>query len=457
MKSKRQTHRVSRRTITQRLTTSVGAKLQARYQKTVLPNGIRVVSEELPHVRSVSVGVWLEVGSRYEDAANNGISHFIEHMVFKGTTHRTVREIARSVESVGGYLNAFTSKEHTCYYARVLDEHAELALDVIADIVLHPTFPEKELEKERGVIIEELRNAEDDADDIIHDYFEKAVFGDHPLGFPVIGTETNLRRLTRAELESYRRRFYGSNRIVVAAAGNISHQRLVGLVMRYVADTPASQNIPGCSKPHPQRAARQEYPRPIQQAHVCLGRAIFGVRSKYRYTMLTLNSLLGEGMSSRLFQNIREKYGFAYSVYSYANLMSDAGTFAAYVGTDRQHVDAATELIVKELEKLKRTPVGRAELERTKAQLKGSMMLSLESMSNRMMRLGTSELYFNELNSLDSIIKQIDAVTREDIQELAQQLFDVDEFSKVVFTPNGQHAQLSESHAQEAALWPLTR
>jgi predicted Zn-dependent peptidase len=419
---------------------SVSDKFEATYRKTILPNGVRIVSEYIPHVRSVSVGVWIQAGSRDERASTNGISHLIEHMVFKGTTNRSVREIAQSIESVGGYLNAFTSKEYTCYYARVLDEHTPLALDVISDMVLHPLFPERELEKERGVIIEELKNSEDDPEDIIHDYFEKAIFRKHPLGFPVIGTEKNLRQFTRGDLLNYFRRHYRAPNMVVAAAGNFPHERVVELVEQFLGSAPTTlpSNGHGRTKPTAIGSGRFEYRKPIQQAHVCLGTLTFGIRHKFRYPLKTLNALLGEGMSSRLYQNIREKYGFAYSVYSYANLMSDVGSFAAYIGTDKSHVERSIELIVQELEKLKNKPVSKAELARTKAQLKGSMMLSLESMSNRMMRLGSSEIYFGELKSLDAIAKEIDAVTPEQIQELANNLFSTKDFCTVLIIPTGE-------------------
>ena len=430
----------SRRKIAHR-SAVVADKLQATYRKTILPNNIRVVSEEIPHVRSVSVGVWVNVGSRDEEEKTSGISHLIEHMVFKGTEKRSVREIAQSIESVGGYLNAFTSKEHTCYYARVLDEHTELAIDVISDMILRPLFPEKELEKERGVIIEELKNAEDDPDDIIHDYFEKAIFGPHPLGFPVIGTEKNLRLFSREDLVRYHRQHYRAQNMVIAAAGNVKHEHLVELVGKYFEKNLNTQHANGYerSKPRLQKPDRLEYNKPIQQAHVCLGTTTFGVNNKLRYPLMTLNTVLGDGMSSRLYQNIRERYGFAYSVYSYANLMSDAGTFAAYIGTDQSHVTSSIELIQKELQKLKKKPVTQAELQRTKAQLKGSMMLSLESMPSRMMRLGSSELYFGELMSLDAVMKEVDAVQPEHLYTLANELFDQNKFSMVIFNPAGKH------------------
>lgn len=413
-------------------------KLQSVYKKTVLPNGLRIVSEEIPHVRSVSVGIWLDVGSRDEHELNNGISHFIEHMVFKGTKHRNVKEIAQSIESVGGYLNAFTSKEHTCYYARVLDEYTELAIDVLFDLMQHPTFPEKDLEKEKGVVIEELRNAEDDPDDIIHDYFDKSLFGAHPLGFPVIGTEPNLRSFKRKDLNAYLQEHYIPSNMIVAAAGNIQHEDLVAFVKRYLVEPHPRPNndVLKRTKPRLLRAEQREFKKPIQQAHICIGTQSYSIKSKHRYPLLTLNTLLGDGMSSRLFQNIREKYGFAYSVYSYTNMMSDSGVFGAYIGTDKLHIEASIELILKELKNVQAKPISKAELNRTKAQLKGSMMLSLESIPNRMMRLGSSELYFNELNPIDNIIKQIDAVTQDDIQSVANELFVEDKLSTVIFQPD---------------------
>ena len=398
---------------------------------------MRIVTEEIPHVRSVAVGVWIDVGSRDEEALTNGISHFIEHMVFKGTKKRSLKAISRSIESVGGYLNAFTSKEHTCYYARVLDEYTGLAVDVLADLAFNPLFPEKELEKEKGVVIEELHNAEDDPDDIIHDYLEKALYGSHPLGFPVIGTEQNLRSFNRDILAGYRAGHYIPSKMVVAAAGNIRHGEFLKLV---------DKNFPGKKSPQVSDIRRKpqyvslkgksvEVGKPIQQAHVCLGTPAFSIRSKERYPLLVLNTLLGDGMSSRLFQNVREKYGFAYNVYSFANMLSDSGSFGVYVGTDKTHVEASTDLILKELDKLTSKPVSTAELSRTKAQLKGSMMLSLESIPHRMMRLGSSELYFGKLTPLDYLLGQIDKVDAGHIQRLAKELFREEGFSKIVFRP----------------------
>lgn len=421
-----------------RITTSAIQQSTSTYRKTILPNGLRIVSEEIPTVRSVSIGVWIEVGSRDENANNNGISHFTEHMLFKGTTNRTNLEISRSIESVGGYLNAFTSKEQTCYYVRVLDEFSELGIEVLADILQNSTFPSKELEKERSVIIEELKNAEDVPDDIIHDYLEKAIFGSHPMGFPIIGITKNLKSLTRKDLIDFHAKFYVPTRMVVAAAGNINHERVVELVSKYFVNGKRSSDSLTVRRRHPriEKGKSVDVPKPIQQAHICLGTRAFSIKSKRRFPLLVLNSLLGDGMSSRLFVNIREKYGFAYNVYSYANLLSDTGSFGVYIGTDRNHIDRCIGLIKKELEKLVSKPISKRELERTKAQLKGGMMLSLENIPSRMLRLGSSEIYFQELSSLDSIIRHIDEVTQDDLQQVARNLFDRKIFSTVIFRPN---------------------
>ncbi|MBN1399141.1 MAG: insulinase family protein [Bacteroidetes bacterium] len=416
-------------------------KTESTYKKTTLPNGIRVISEAIPHVRSLSLGFWIETGSRNEDTAKNGISHFIEHMVFKGTKKRGVKEIAQSVESVGGYLNAFTSKEHTCFFARVLDEHLELAMDVLADITLSPTFPEKEVLKEKNVVLEELKQAEDDPDDIIHDYLEKAIFKTNPLGMPVIGTAESISSFHRKDLVDYKSRQYTSDRMVVAAAGNINHESVVEIAERYLKNVQSGSkstagNSTNTTLEEP-NCVLNEYFKPIQQAHICLGTVGHGIKSEKRFALQVLNTLLGEGMSSRLFQNIREKYGFAYSVYSFNNMMRDTGSAGVYVGTDDSHVRQCIDLVWKELNALRKHTVAKHELERTKAQLKGSLMLGMENIPNRMIRLGSSELYFGKLISLDSIIANIDAVTRDDIREIAEDLFNENRYATVIFHPDG--------------------
>ncbi|MBM2842147.1 MAG: peptidase domain protein [Bacteroidetes bacterium] len=410
---------------------------QALYQKTVLENGIRVISETIPYVRSISAGIWANVGSRDESGSENGLTHFLEHMVFKGTKRRSVREIAQSLESLGGYLNAFTTKEQTCFYARVLDEHIEQAVDVLSDLVQHATFKREELEKEKFVVIEELKNAEDDPEDIIHDYFEKAIFPTHPLGFPIIGNEANVRAFTRQDLQLHVAEHYTSPNIVIAAAGNIEHSRLVRMAQKYLSKLPRAKELtPRVQVPtRTVKAVSQEYGRQIQQAHVCIGTVGYGIRHKDRYPLMVMNALLGEGMSSRLYQTIREKHGLAYSVYSFVNLLSDAGSFGACIGTDKKNITDATELMHLEFGKLRSKPVPLAELDRTKSQIKGTMMLGLENMSGRMMRLGSGELYFNTFTTLDTILKKVNQVTPEAIRRVANDLLRTDRLSTIVIRP----------------------
>ncbi len=343
------------------------------FRKTLAENGIRVVSEQIPHVRSISIGVWIDVGSRDETVENNGISHFLEHMVFKGTEHRKAYQIAQSLESVGGYLNAFTSKEHTCYYVRVLDEHLERAIDVLSDIIQHPLLDEKEIEKEKLVVLEELKNEEDEPDELVHDYLDRALFSPHPLSFTVLGTKENVYRFSQQDMRIHLEQYYTPNRMVIAATGHLEHPQLLRLVQKYFQYRTNGANGTSRQKMGKKRhqSKIEEVSRPISQAHVCLGTKTFGVKNRQRYPLLVLNALLGDGMSSRLYQNIREKYGIAYSIYSFANLMSDIGLFGVYVGTDKAHIANSIELIDRELKKLKRKPVGNAELRRTKEQLKG--------------------------------------------------------------------------------------
>ncbi|MBP1649786.1 MAG: peptidase domain protein, partial [Bacteroidetes bacterium] len=409
----------------------------SHYQKSTLDNGVRVVSESIPYVRSVSLGIWADVGSRDESPEQNGISHFLEHMVFKGTKKRSVKEIAQSLESLGGYLNAFTTKEQTCFYARVLDTHVPQSMDVLSDLLLNATFRRHELEKEKLVVIEELKNAEDDPEDIIHDYFEKALFPNHSLGYPIIGTEENLRRFGREDLQAHVAAHYHPSRIVVAAAGNVDHKALVKLAGRYFKRYSTASGmysrLPGPPDAH--KGRELEYPKSIKQAHICLGTVGYSIRHPDRYPLLVLNGLLGEGMSSRLYQVIREKHGFAYSVYSFVTMLSDTGVFGAYIGTDTKKISPAIELVYKELALLKAKPVSKGELERTKSQIKGNLMLGLENMSGRMMRLGSGELYYGSHIPLDSVLRKIDAVTPESIRKVANDLFHRENFSTVVVRP----------------------
>ncbi|MFA5833191.1 MAG: pitrilysin family protein [Bacteroidota bacterium] len=405
------------------------------YKKTTLANGIRVITEEITSVKSASIGIWINTGSRNETETSNGISHFIEHMMFKGTEKRNFQQIAQSLESVGGYMNAFTTKEHTCYYARVLDEYVEKAVDVLSDMIQFSTFPIKEMEKEKTVILEEIKRSEDDPDDLVQEYFEKHLFGGHPFARPIIGTSENVSRFTRDDLYSYTKKFYSNEKIILAAAGNITHGQLVKLAEKYLTRKKQSgEKFKTFSSLKPKRNS-QEYSKPIQQAHVCTGTIAFSAHNKLRYPALVMNSVLGDGMSSRLFQQIREKHGLAYSVYSFLGLMNDTGSFGIYVGTDKKSVQKALDLSFAELHKMKTKLLSKSELQRAKAQLKGSMLLSLESTSNRMMRLGNGELYYGAYTPLDSIVKNIDSVSVEEVQTVSQQLFDMEKFTTVILNP----------------------
>ena len=407
------------------------------FERTVLDNGVRVITEHIPSVRSISVGAWVDAGSRDETASEAGISHFIEHMVFKGTRKRRMHQIAQRMESVGGYLNAFTSKEHTCFYARALDEHLDRAVDTVTDLVLSPTFPEKELSKEQDVVIEEMKMYEDTPEELIFDRLDSAMYPGHPLGFPVIGYEDTVRSFTRDGLVDYLDRNYSLDRLVIAAAGNIRHARTVALVKRAVEsmDRPPVQRTPVPIPAHiPGEHAEV---RPIQQAHLVVGCRGYDAHDQRRAALSVLNTIVGGGMSSRLNQNIRERYGFCYSIYSFTNLNADTGEFGVYMGTDASKVERAKKLIFRELEKIAEREVSPRTLSQAVSQVKGSIMLGLENMGSRMMRIGKQELYYGRYFSLDEVMEQLNAVTAADLLAVARDLFDESRFTTITLLPKG--------------------
>ena len=406
------------------------------YERTVLDNGVRVVTERIPSVRSVSVGVWVNAGSRDERPEEAGITHFIEHMVFKGTSTRRGHHINRRMESVGGHLNAFTAKESTCYYARALDEHLARALDVVLDLALRPTFPEKELEKEKDVVVEEMKMYEDQPEDHVYDHYEAAIYAGGPLGHPVIGYEETVRGFTRQMLRDYVERMYRPDRLVVAIAGNVTHKRAVDLVRRLTAAVERPEGTVDRVAPEPYTPAEIRIERPIQQAHLVLGTRCWGLQDDRRTVLSLLNTVLGGGMSSRLNQRIRERYGFAYSVYSFVNLLQEVGDIGVYVGTDPEKVKRCEGLVRRELLALAEKPVSAQMLAGAKAQLKGSMMLGLESMSNRMMRLGKVELAFETHFTMDEVLREVESVTAEDVRAAAEVLFVPDELTSVALVPS---------------------
>ncbi|MEM8486136.1 MAG: pitrilysin family protein [Bacteroidota bacterium] len=405
------------------------------YQKTVLPNGLRIITESIPTVRSISVGIWVHTGSRHEASDEAGISHFIEHMVFKGTRKRKTHQIANRLEAVGGYLNAFTSKEYTCYFARALDEHLERAIDVVCDLVLQPTFPEKELEREKDVVLEEIKMYEDVPEDLIFDRFESLIYEGDTLGRPVIGFPETVRSFTREQLLAYMDAAYTPNRTVLSVAGNVDHEKVVRYAEKAFA--PSSRQPVETSSPRANGYAPAELneQRVIQQAHLVMGTRGLSIHDKNRVALTVLNTILGGGMSSRLNQNIREKYGYCYNIYSFTNMHSDTGDFGIYMGTDHAKVAHSQKLVQRELDKLMQEKVSSRKLKQAINQVKGSLMLGLESMSNRMMRMARQELFFSRYFTLDEIIASVEQISAEEVRDLAQQLFQAENFSRVVFHP----------------------
>lgn len=388
-----------------------------------LPNGLTILTEEMQHVRSVSIGVWAKTGSRHEDAEANGISHFVEHMVFKGTTTRSAADIARQIDSIGGNMDAFTSKEYICFNAKVLDEHLPIALDVVSDMVLNPVFDAQEITRERGVVLEEIKMDEDNPDYLVHEIFTQNFWRDHPLGKPILGTKETVRRFEQPLLrEYYQKHFYPGN-LIVSAAGNLDHQRLVELVSRRFEHLKAGQD--GFHQAAPKTSSRivLRNKKQLEQVQICLGVPSLPIAHGQRYASFALNALLGGGMSSRLFQNIRERQGLAYSIFSDLSPYRDTGCLSVYAGTSLESTIKVVESIIGEFRELKNNPVPEDELRRAKDQIKGSLMLSLESTTARMSNLARQEMYFDRFFGLDEILQGVESVTAEDLQKLAQEFF----------------------------------
>ncbi|MDA0987448.1 MAG: pitrilysin family protein [Bacteroidetes bacterium] len=405
-------------------------------QKTILDNGIRVITNSIPTIQSISLGIWIDTGSQNEEISNNGISHFLEHMVFKGTKKRSAYEIAHSLESIGGYLNAFTSKEHTCYYARFLNSHINIAFDVLADMILQPLFDSKEIEKEKGVVLEELKNMEDDPGDLIQDYFDNIIYPSHPLGMSVIGTKESIKDFSQFKLIDYKSKNYFASKIVVTAAGNLEHQTIVNLAKKYFDNFNLKNQNKISEKSNKYKPTNKVYLKPIQQTHIILGRNSFSATSEKRFSGYVLNTLLGSGMSSRLFQKVREKNGYAYHIYSFLSCLKNSGTFGVYLACDFHKKEKAIDLVKKEFELILKNGFTKKEFNRAKEHLKGSTVLSLESASSQMMRLGSSELYYKKQYSVHEVISKIDSITLEEVEKTASELLQIQKFSEVQINPS---------------------
>jgi predicted Zn-dependent peptidase len=395
---------------------------RAFYRKEVLDNGLVILTERMPAVRSVSIGVWIQVGSRHEDEGHAGISHFIEHMLFKGTERRSAEEIATAIDAVGGTLDAFTSREHTCFYAKVLGEHVPIAIDLLSDILLHSRLDPGDIEKERGVILQEIKMVEDAPDDRVHDLFAQTIWPDHPLGRPILGRRETLEQVGRDEIVKYMDRYYCPDRTIISAAGDMDHQTLVDLIVAAFGGWQGRSRSATDFPPVPQPTLVNE-DRELSQVHLCLGTNGLAYAHRDRYTISLLNNILGGGMSSRLFQEIRERRGLVYSIYSYHAAYQGAGLLVVYAGTDSDHYQEVVELIQAEFRKVRDEPVDPEEFRRAKEQLKGSILLGLESTSSRMTRLAKMQMYFNRCFGLDEIIKGIEEITPERLQQLTRSLF----------------------------------
>lgn len=389
--------------------------------KTQLKNGLRVVMEKIPTCRSVSFGIWVKTGSRNERPELGGISHFIEHMLFKGTERYSAKDIAEQFDAIGGNVNAFTSKEYTCYYAKVLDEHLPIAVDVLADMFFRSLFEAEELRKEKNVIVEEISMYEDTPDDMVHDLVTQAAYGEHPLALPILGTEEQLRTMESEHLREYMREHYTIENTVISLAGNID-ERVIDLLEQHFGDFAdrgssaplAAPDFLGDLKFHRKKT---------EQNHICLSFPGLPVGDEKQYAMVLLNNALGGGMSSRLFQEIREKRGLAYSVYSYHSSHADSGLFTVYAGTAPRQTKEVLELTKEILHDVAVNGITGSELSKGKEQLKGSLILSLESTGSRMNRLGKNELMLGRHYTLDEMIARIEAVTMEDVNHVLKGMF----------------------------------
>jgi predicted Zn-dependent peptidase len=396
---------------------------QRNLRRTLLPNGLIVLTERMEHLRSVAMGVWIKSGSRCEAAENNGISHFVEHMLFKGTRSRSAQLIAREMDSIGGNLDAFTGKETICFNVKSLAEHVPLALDVLADLVLNPIFASPEIERERGVILEEIKIDEDNPDVLVHELFTQNFWKDHPLGKPILGTTTTVGRLDQEKLFEYHvSRFRGGN-MIFSAAGNLEHDQFVEAVAEKFPSLPPGDAMHELRPPQASARILLQNKKALEQVQLCMGVPAPPITDDNRYATLILNTVLGGGMSSRLFQTIREEHGLAYAIYSDLSPYSDTGSLCVYAGTSAGRALEVVDLVLAEFRKLKETPLAEDELTRAKDQLKGNILMGLESSNSRMANLARQEMYFHQFFTADEVIARIDTVTAEQVQAMAQRLF----------------------------------
>ncbi|HYP13752.1 MAG TPA: pitrilysin family protein [Bryobacteraceae bacterium] len=399
------------------------ASIPRQVERSTLENGLRIISEPMPHVRSVSLGIWVGTGARRETVPQQGISHFIEHMLFKGTSNRSAEQIAKEVDSTGGHLDAYTAKELVSYNTKVIDDHVPVAFDVLADMVLRPMFSPPDIEKEKGVILEELKMEVDNPEYLVHETFFSSFWKDHSLGRSILGTKQTIKSFDQESIRSYFDTVYEPGNIVITAAGKLEHSKLVELVGQYFGNLPARSNGHKDPVPEPSAPLILKSKRSLEQMHLCMGVPAYPIQDSRRYACYLLSTVLGGGMSSRLFQNIREKHGLAYSVFSELNLYRDSGCLAVYAGTSVENLRKLVGMVIDEFRRLASELIAAEELRRAKDHLKGSLALSLESTSSRMSNLARQELFFGRFFTIDEMVESIEAVTAEEIQTIAQDFF----------------------------------
>lgn len=405
-------------------------------QKTVLENGLRVISEHIAGAHSTSIGIWVGVGSRHEPCRLGGIAHFVEHMLFKGTDRRSGKDIAREIDSVGGVLNAFTGREHTCFYAKVLADKTPLAVDLLSDLVLHSTFDFDEIEKERRVILQEIHMVEDTPDDLIHDLFSQRFWQGHSLGASILGDEASVAAIDRDALRAFLAEYYCGSNLMICAAGAVDHGELLDLVREQFNQLPAGQSLSSSQPPRPFRGLGL-IEKPLEQVHLCLGTSAVAQNHAHRFAGYVMNVMLGGSMSSRLFQTIREERGLAYSIYSYLNTHSDAGALVVYAGTSADDVGEVTRIILRELARFRSEELTPAALRAAKDQLKGQLALSLESTDSRMTRLAKNELFLGRHLELAELLDCFEQVSAADVQDLALNTLKDDSLNLQLIGPSG--------------------
>jgi predicted Zn-dependent peptidase len=417
--------------------------MDSAIHKTLLKNGVRILTKKMPHVRSVSMGVWVNVGARDESMAESGLSHFIEHMIFKGTEKRTAFQIAKEFDAIGGHTNAFTSLENTCYHAKILDAHLDKIVDILIDIFLNSVFDEREIENERAVILQEIGMVEDSPEEYVHVLAGHNFWGDNSLGRAIIGPRENVVRFDADTIKAFFHRFYQPERIVISAAGNLEHEHFVDLVGPAFESVQPGSGLPERITPQGRNLINLHH-RDLEQLHVCLGAQGISITDPRRYAYSLMNTLLGGNMSSRLFQEVRERRGLAYSVYSFISSYVDTGMFGAYVGVDPKKAHESTRLILKEIEKFNKTRVGPDELRKAKEFTKGNLLLAAENNDNQMVRLAQNETHFGRFISLQEVVDNIEAVTEDDILELGQNLIQDNRFALTMLGPVGDGKEYSD-------------